>query len=206
MNISKTTLFIAFLVILFASLYLQKRIYSSKLSNLVPVSILEDAESVFQKKQENDAFREFLQFSNSSLEMNTTIMVKQESSVIPFSDLLESEYKLFFNFSDINCTTCINQEVENIKAFSDSLGTEKIVLLANYRNERALIIFKRMNNLQNEIYNLNFEQLGLPIENYNLPYYFIANNSGITEHVFIPEKERSDLSAKYYEAMIPLLR
>ncbi|MDR9418794.1 hypothetical protein [Gracilimonas sp.] len=202
MKLYKTALSIIFLLILLSVLYFQKRKYQSEISNMISVERLEEAQSIFEKKLKNDNFREFLQFSNSNLEIDRKSVLKHQSSFLTFSDLLETEYKLFFNFSDINCTTCINQEVKNIKLFSDSVGVDRIVLLANYRNERALTIFKRMNGLKNKIYNLDSSTLGLPIENYNLPFYFIANESGIAKHVFVPEKERADLSRKYYQSMI----
>jgi len=190
---------VIFMVVL---LFFQKKDFENKIAQKISKTEFEKHIETDRVRNNNDLNREFLQFSSSNKKINTSIALERENGkTIQLKDLLDSEYKLIFNFTDINCNSCITQEVENIKKFTDSMGIKRIVLLANYRLSRDLIVFKRMNNLRVDVYNTNNQKLGLKVEEYNLPYYFIANNEGETKQVFIPEKERPNLSAKYYEVI-----
>jgi len=157
----------------------------------------------FKSFQENDLLRESLQFDGNNKEIDISIELDdgEINKKISLEKLLTQDYKLFFNFSDINCSSCISQETANIKALSDSIGSNKIILLADYRTQRSLILFKRANNLKNPIYNLNGSKLGIKVEDYNLPFYGLINSSGRINNIFIPDKARPILSKKYLEAI-----
>lgn len=190
---------VVFMVVL---LFFQKNDFENKIAQRISKTEFEKHIETDRVRNNNDLNREFLQFASSNKKINTSISLERENGkTIQLKDLLDSEYRLFFNFTDINCSSCIAQEVGNIKKFANSTGVKHIVLIAKYRLSRDLIVFKRRNNLRMDIYNTKNQKLGLKIEEYNLPFYFIANNEGETKQVFIPEKERPNLSTKYYEAI-----
>lgn len=194
------------LVFMIGLLFFQKKDFENKLSQRISPAEFEKHIETDRIRNNNDLNREFLQFASSNKRINTSISLEGENGkTIQLKELLDSEYKLFFNFTDINCSSCIAQEVGNIIKYADSIGIKRIVLLGNYRLSRDLIVFKRLNNLKMDIYNTNNQKLGLKVEEYNLPFYFLAKNEDESKHVFIPEKERPSLSEKYYEVILGVL-
>ena len=79
-------------------------------------------------------------------------------------------------------------------------------MLADYRNQRSLILFKRANNLRTPVYNLNGAKLGLKVEDYNLPFYGLIDSSGKIVNLFIPDKSRPELSQHYLTSVLPYLK
>lgn len=83
----------------------------------------------------------------------------------------------------------------------DEIGEENVLIFSSYTNRRNANIFRGINNVSNEIYNLREAELGLPPERANLPVIFFSDSTLIARMVFVPTKEISSLSESYYSAV-----
>lgn len=72
--------------------------------------------------------------------------------------------------------------------------------MASYTNERDLYSFKKSNKLDINIYNVNY--LGIPIEDMNVPYLFVLTENRIINSLFIPIKENTRLTKRYYKLIL----
>ena len=97
-------------------------------------------------------------------------------------------------FSEISCNSCVEDVVKTIDQYRDSLNLN-IVYLANYRRNRDVHIFRRINNLSSEIYNIN--SLNLPIEKMHRPFVFIVDQQQQIRSLFVPSKEYMDSFHQY---------
>ena len=89
----------------------------------------------------------------------------------------------------------MDAQVKCIKEFINTLKIDQFALFAYYQEDRNLGLFKRLNQLQIKIYNI--ENLGINIENLDSPYFFVLNQDCKIEHVFIPNKTYIELTTSY---------
>jgi hypothetical protein len=109
------------------------------------------------------------------------------------SSQLQKEFgglpKLVFFHSELNCNSCVEENLSFLNSLGNIIGNENILFLASYRSKRDLTIFKRINQIKYHTYNV--PSVGLPIEKLNYPFCFIINMDRKAECVFIPIKEDS---------------
>lgn len=111
--------------------------------------------------------------------------------------------KLIMRFSDINCNTCVEQELENLRKFFPAPhNSMNIMILATYRNIADLLKFKRINAIDYELFAIDKNQLELSGEANSTPYMFILDSSLRVSFPFVPTKEFPDCSIGYYKAIL----
>jgi hypothetical protein len=120
--------------------------------------------------------------------------VTAKDSINLFKEV-ETFPKFVFFHSELNCNSCVEENLVFVNDFCDSIGEEHVLFLASYKNKRDLHIFKRINKIVSPIYNVS--SLGLPIEELNLPFCFVVNENRKAECVFIPLKEDNSQFKRY---------
>jgi hypothetical protein len=95
--------------------------------------------------------------------------------------------KLIFYYSELNCNSCVEIIIKEIENFRDSIGSDNIVYLSDYKRIRDMQIFKRINHISSEIYNIS--SLNIPLEKMHVPLLFVLDNDKRIRSVFIPNKE-----------------
>jgi len=145
-----------------------------------------------------------LTFNNSNLRLNqlTNIYSSEEDS-ISFEELVKTHKNLLiFRYSELNCMTCVDQEIIHLKNLVKN-SSIKILILTTYEDIKDLYLFIRTNNIEDiPIYNLKSPIENLPLESANIPYYFVLNNSFNTTELFIPSKFFEDQSLKYLNSIL----
>lgn len=116
-------------------------------------------------------------------------------------DVIDS-HRLVLRFSDINCNTCVEQEINNLRKFFSSPKNKSIMILATYRSMADLLKFKRINAIEFELYTISENQLPLLGEQISAPYMFVIDESLQVKFPFIPSKEFPDCSLSYYKALL----
>jgi len=125
-----------------------------------------------------------LESDGCSLDFKAT----EEGSIL-FSKEIETLPKFIFFHSELNCNSCVEENIPFINNFCNEIGMKNVIYLASYKNERDLHLFKRINKIPSQIYNM--ESIGLKIEKFNTPFCFVLNKNFKAECVFIPLKEDS---------------
>jgi hypothetical protein len=102
--------------------------------------------------------------------------------------------KFVFFHTEINCNSCVEEDIAVINEFCDSIGQEHILFLTSYKAKRDLIVFKRINKIKYDVYNV--PSTGLPVEILDFPFCFILID-GKAECVFVPIKEDNSHLKRY---------
>jgi hypothetical protein len=139
-----------------------------------------------------------------AIQWNDTLhVVNEQGARVAFNQVLGADTKLVFRFSELSCNTCVDREVGNLKKMAAQVGADKIVVLASYRNLRDLVVFKRINQLDFQVYNA--ADKAFPADAAGGTFVFLANQVHRGFAPFIPSKEIDDLSPVYYDFAAPLL-
>ena len=116
---------------------------------------------------------------------------------ILLSEIIKGSKKLVFYFRNINCQVCIEDELEALKAFSNKNGKENIVLVTKFEQLKHHLLFERKYQLNT--FNLNTEDLSLPIEKLNVPFYMSIDKNLIANNIFQPTKIIPEATTIYLE-------
>ncbi len=108
--------------------------------------------------------------------------------------------KLIFRYSEIHCDVCVDQQIKTLKLFKEKIGSDNIIILANYKLLKNLILFKRLNALDLQVYKLSSE-LNLELEKNDTPYFFILDENNVANDFFIPIKEINNYTHRYLNLM-----
>lgn len=146
-----------------------------------------------------DRFLNLLLKFNDSKMNNELMLTDEKGKTCKLTEKLNRK-KLIFRYSELQCNVCIEQQIASLKKYKNKIGTDNILILADYSNFRNLIVFKRINSLDIPIYNLS-KKMPLERERINIPYFFIADNTLIAKDYFIPIKEIKNYTDNYLNTM-----
>jgi len=159
----------------------------------------------FRVLQENTLYRETIQYKNEGEQIDgDIILTKGSDSQVhhSFKDLLSNGPNLIFDLSGINCFQCsekhVSKELSLIKNLIKEYGTNHIIIIAHYRNKGDLNLYKRLNDIDFDIYNKGNRKLNLSIEKRNVPFLFITSFDLKAKYIFVPDKELPKLSENYF--------
>jgi hypothetical protein len=153
---------------------------------------------IISNKQHIIETKDWLQFESENDEISSSIEVIDENkNKIQLKEMLSKQPKLVFRYSELNCQQCVDTVFKRLKQLAEEVGKEKILILSSYSNHRDLLLFKRINQIDLEVYNLNETKLDISVEEVNIPYMFLLDNDFRAKFVFIPEKTMPQLTDNY---------
>jgi hypothetical protein len=125
--------------------------------------------------------KEILESRSEGIIVNTNLVLtseKQEELLL--SEISLDQPKVIIDFSSISCSSCgeetFKEAVNLTKKLEDRLGADNVILIANYKNYTDLDVFKRINSISSQIYNKNYQKMGLPVEQVDSPFVFLLNS------------------------------
>jgi hypothetical protein len=136
------------------------------------------------------------EFQSYKIDENVEIYDENEER-ITLIQLIQKKPKLIFKYSDLNCNVCIDEQINLLKKASEIIGSENIIILANYDSPRDLIQFRRMNQIDFKV--LNLRDIEFTAVDKSLPYYFILDESLSLKLLYIPIKGDISLTQQYFE-------
>lgn len=136
-----------------------------------------------------------------SIHQGMKIEVSDKYSV-PFIDLIKKGEKLFYSFSSMDCSRCIDFELSLISLYQEEIGIENFSIIFEGMNSRTVRAYKREYNIRCECLILKQDELGLPIDSLGLPFYFIVNNKSDIVDVFIPSKDLPGYDENYLRYVV----
>jgi|GEM_PF-2928852 len=132
------------------------------------ISQIED--TIRMIRDSNEHFTEGCQLSDIFVN-NTDNMSVRLTSII-------DKPKLIYRFSNLSCRICVENDLRILKALADSIGIDKIVVIAKFSNVRDLKIYKENEELSYQCYNYK-DELNIAVEkkaiNYS-PYFIILDH------------------------------
>ena len=144
----------------------------------------------YEQLTENQVFivKEELVSINESLDLNH--LLNQMSQLV------------ILRISDQNCSVCVDAELEELENLQKKLTEKQVVVLASFENKRELrILTEGVKKLGVPIFSIRFDKVHLPIEEVNIPYYFMLDSDWSVSNVFIPKKSFPDLTNTYFNAI-----
>lgn len=116
------------------------------------------------------------------------------------SELLNDDYKLLIRFSQLNCSSCIDDIFEGLRQVVNKFPSNKVILIGTYDNQRVFQAFIKNYSLPYSIYySRNSEDV---LKEENIPYCCLINNDMILKNLMIPMKEIPVYSRRYYEIVL----
>ena len=156
----------------------------------------------FEIFQNNIQERTLLELQTEQQVLDITLPISNPSleERIPLEEVL-NEKKLVFKYSEVTCQVCVDQVFAKIDTLINAVDQDRLLLMANYENPRDLYTFKRVNNIDQIIFNLGEEKLGLAAEQSSGPLFFVAYPNGKISHLFLPDKSMPRLTDEYIKFM-----
>ena len=139
---------------------------------------------------------------SSGLVLRNISVTNEKGIKFRLNILFGNNPKFVLRYSEINCMTCVDSSLKYIEKYKKIIGPENIIVLASYKNQQDLAIFKRVSKIEFEIFNTGENTVGLPIEKENTPFMFITNGTLIAQSVFLPEKTMPELTEMYFMTII----
>lgn len=110
-----------------------------------------------------------------------------------------------FRYSFLNCETCYEFEIDFLEKQKDLLN-DKFCIITYQKTVKDLIYIQerfRKNGISNvKVYYLPNNDLGTPIDQLNIPYYFSINSSLKMNNFFVPNQEKSEYSKIYLKEIM----
>jgi hypothetical protein len=132
-----------------------------------------------------------------------TRLINIKGDTIPLLNVLKiNKCYLIFRYSFTSCSNCISEVTQLLYANRESLKNIEVLLLPYYQSYRDLIVqnstsFNKAFALFMPINN----QIGLPIDNKDLPYLFFINDGKIAKHIIIADPSELDLLKGYLKTI-----
>lgn len=129
-------------------------------------------------------------------------LISENDELINLSDLLDTDYKIFFKFSYLHCSTCITSVLTELSHYQTELKYDNVIILASYDNKRSFLAFKQNNPIPFQMYFINEkEDTNAILVNENMPYIGIMNKDMVIRDLFIPMKELPSFMKRYIRQM-----
>lgn len=147
---------------------------------------------------------ELFYLQNEGVRINKNLILTIGSSDHPetyiLSDLLTADgYTLVVNLPQINCTSCSNEDMWIVKKLAEISDPSNVLILSRYRSINDMQTFKRLNQLELDIYNKHEGGLGLTVGEGNFTFLFLVNMDLTTKHLFIPDYNTPELAEQYFD-------
>ncbi|MCF8360972.1 MAG: hypothetical protein K9H26_19645 [Prolixibacteraceae bacterium] len=174
-----------------------KKMYSSETSYLKEINRLDSlALKTFVENQ-------ILLSENTNFSISPTLKLTGENnSELRLSEITNSNYTLIFRYNEFTCSDCIYKEMGNLKELAKKIGTQNIIILASYKNQRDLYVTKRVNEINLPVYNIPHNSLDNIIDSYNIPYMFIIDKDLGPHNLFIPNRYFISSTEEYFRDIL----
>lgn len=114
---------------------------------------------------------------------------------------INAKKNIFYYNDYLHCNTCVEKTFDLIKQ-NQSIKNKDLIILIKFASQFEFSTFKRINNLKGyEVYSLKNEELNLPVEKLDLPFFFVLNKDGMTNNYHAVIKEIPKLTIDYLDKL-----
>lgn len=143
-----------------------------------------------------------MQYNGLEIDSTITLLDISDSSYT-VNDISKMDRRLVFRYSFIHCNACVDTIMKLVNKFSKEIGTDKIVIFAQYSNKRDYKNFVRINQVKNPIYHL--QDTLCKADELSIPYLFVLENNMTVSNFFMPHKEYPKITEQYLQSIKNIL-
>ncbi|MCX6327678.1 MAG: hypothetical protein NT144_13660 [Bacteroidia bacterium] len=114
-----------------------------------------------------------------------TLLITTRNDTICLKDLVTKKGKLILFYNEQYCDLCFKNLLQHVNDYIANTGTQNLILIAKYENQRAFNYFIKHNDIKAEIY-LSHNELDF---SGNQPFFFMLDNSFLAKYVNVPNKK-----------------
>jgi len=109
---------------------------------------------------------------------------------------------LVFHYNDfLHCNTCVNATLKIIKSYK-KINNTNIIILIKFASQFDFSTFRRLNKLKGyKVYSMKNENLKIPIESLDLPFFFTIDKYGNTQNYKAVIKQLPFITHNYLESI-----
>lgn len=201
----KKTIYILIIILIILNSFLAYKIKSNNSGFITIYSLLN--KKLDKKKSELLAFEQnFIQEKeNENLKIDGNLgLIDISGKTVLAKDIIKAN-SLVLRFSELNCGACIDAEINALIKNKNKIKKDAI-LIAYYQDKRNLFVFykdfqkKGLTNFK--MYLLPNNDLHIPLDKLNIPYYFCINSDLTMNNFFIPQKDKPKLSNVYLDCTL----
>ena len=115
-------------------------------------------------------------------------------------DIVKQGPVLVCRYKETHCPQCVDFAMLKIQKMADSFPRDRIVILAEYEENRLFRHFNEQYNAK-QLPAFNVSTLNTPLEDLAAPYYCVLYEDLSMGDVFVPEKALPDLTTRYLKAV-----
>lgn len=144
----------------------------------------------------------YLKMQNRNVEVSpNTIVLKENGEEISFKVLLEERTKLFLYIPPFSCTSCYEKIIQNMSKLDSLYCGDSIIIIATYDNINSLNNFKRVNQIEQLVYNLKGEILPQYNDEVQKPCFIEMSGDGKIKSLQIIDMNYFELVYEYLDAL-----
>ena len=130
--------------------------------------------------------------------LGNLVLYKMVNDSLFLNDILDEDNKLFFFFSCKGCAPCYEPFLKKLDELAKEVGSDRIVVLAEFFNNRDLKSFWSYNNLN--VYRINSDLKVFPSKS-SYALAFLLNKDRFIENVIIVDKSNIQLTDDYLKVI-----
>ncbi len=91
---------------------------------------------------------------------NTLLLIGNDGSLQTLDSVI-NEPKLILRYSNLHCHSCVTKQIDLLDRYLRDVDSNKVVIFTYYKNLRDLFLFKRLNHIRFQTYNV--KSLDIPL-------------------------------------------
>ena len=140
----------------------------------------------------------YLEVTNNFLQMENLNLYRENGDTVKLSNVLKDEYALCFRYFDINCHSCI---VSTLKKLRYRLPQIHFKIIASYQDPADLVLFKKMNQVEEDVFNIREGQLIEQIDSLKTPYLLILDKQLKVHSIHIINEGSKMIEKGYFKSL-----
>jgi len=133
---------------------------------------------------------------NLGYKINNLTLIDSLNKKCKLEDIMSSKTILVYRVSYTNCSSCVVSGLQSLSKSTSSILYNNIIIIGSYYNNSDLKKFIKTNQIKFNIYNLK-QDLNLPAEEFDIPYFIVLSKDLTVLSCFFPEKT-TPIYTKYF--------
>ena len=134
-----------------------------------------------------------------------TLCITQNGDEKYLSELMKEKLILIFRYTQISNPSCYEEQIRLIQDIFKDIP-HRVVILASYFEISDFLFSLRDRVLEIPIYYIPFDGFDWQAEGYNIPYFFVLHPCLRISNIFVPNKQKPELTIRYLESIKRLLQ
>lgn len=137
-------------------------------------------------------------YENESTILKNVIVEDERGKGNYIKYFFNGKTKLVFWFPSMGCTSCLDEELFNLKGALNEISNDNVLVISKFDNLRGMKVFRNSNRIDCRCLNIKQDSLGFSFEKEKRPCVFLCDSTLKVSCFFIPERDCPTLSLNYY--------